>query len=120
MSEDLAPWLLAVLEDSARGLRDLVTSYRGLDPEGRAEADAGDRWRAAVLALADLETQGRLVELHRGGHECRTEHAAIGAAEPLSEWTRWVNEWTDGPCLTLRLLAAPFWRWPGWREEWSA
>lgn len=120
MSDDLGRWLLTVLEDRARGLRDIVAFYRGVDPHGRAEPGAGERWREAVFALADLQTKLRVVELHCGGHECRAEHAVIGATSPVSEWTQRAVEWTDGPCLTVRLLAAPFWGSPGWRDEWSA
>lgn len=118
-SGGLADWLQELLEERAALLRSVVSTYRGLDEQRQVETGAGDRFREALLGLADLEAKVRLVELHRGGHACRTERAEIAPAADVTDWTQRYVEWSVSPCLTLRLIAAPFWGWPGWRESWA-
>lgn len=118
-ADDLVRWLHALLEEQAETARVAVSSYRGVDREQQVHADAGDRFRTSVLALADLQAKVRIVELHREPHACRVERSSIAAPFHPTEWTQRTVERSAGPCQTLRLLAAPYWGWPGWRDEWA-
>ncbi|HEU0101434.1 MAG TPA: hypothetical protein VFR07_03870 [Mycobacteriales bacterium] len=114
-SDDLAGWLRALLEERAGPAREILSSYRGIDAAQQVQAGAGDLFREALISVADTEARARLIELHRGGHACRVEDVVLDGPE----WTRRSVRWSARPCLTLRLLAAPFWGWPGWRPEWA-
>ena len=121
-SDALADWLGVLLEDRAGRVREVVATYRGVDGH-QVEPGAGDRFRTALLELSEAQARLRLVELHRGGHACRTEEVSVeevaGSATDGSGATRRTVEWSTRPCLTLRLLASPFWGWRGWRSTWS-
>ena len=121
-SDVLADWLRSLLDERAGPARAVISSYRGIT-ERQVDAGAGDRFREALLTVSDAEAKLRLVELHRGGHACRTEEILVEEvgvdATGGTDWTRRAVEWSTLPCLTLRLLASPFWGWRGWRSTWS-
>jgi hypothetical protein len=101
---DLVPWLLAQLDK--------------VEHSAQYAAQYGRKMRmtskSATLALAYVEAERRIVELHGGNQYgvCETcmdpsPHAAgdVGGA--------------DWPCLTLRLLASPYADRDGYDPAWA-
>ncbi len=115
MTSDLITWLRAQLdcdERAANNLDELANYERnGIESTaGGHVVDYLDRF-SSDRALAEVDAERRILDLHAEPHEC-------------PEWDRALGEtctgyYGDEGCPTLRLLALPFADRPGYQEEWK-
>ena len=65
-----------------------------------------------AYVLADIAAKRRIIELHKGGHEC-SQYDHNGEVDSCT----YSHDFED--CSTLKLLAAPFRSHPDWQPEWN-
>lgn len=96
MDENAARWLVEAYErDLPRPPARLINYNALVDPE---------------RLLRECEAKWRIIELHRGRHEC-SQYDHHGDVDNCT--------WNDGgDCSTLRLLALPYSDHPEYRSEW--
>src|SRR4051794_20297731 len=93
-----------LMGDRSRALADFLLERIADD-----EREATTRRR-----FAECDARRRIVELHDADtHMCRDE-SYLADGTPYR-----TDDWADGPCVTLRILAAPYIDHPDYRAEWQ-
>jgi hypothetical protein len=110
---DLAAWLTAVWDEDVARLTHPTF--------------CGPVWPTTAELLARIAADRKILELHRGPHECRVfktgTYPANWTGEEIAESGEWVYVSTeyfeDEPCPTKLVLASPYKGREGWLEEWA-
>lgn len=115
MSDELATWLRARLDEDERVARALEPDY-GIYPDGHTEAGSAYLERFdSERVLAEIAAKRQLLDLHANHHFCGQGSMEVDA---YTWYEAGEKRTTDIPCLNLRLLALPYADRDGYREEW--